>query len=111
MTAAGVAKLIEEVGELQAELGQLVQVLGKKLAYWDADDHWDGSNLRERLQDEMGDVRAALDFVEERLRLDHEVIQARRRKKAALFDAWQEQIDNNDHGIDAPRATGRFDVA
>ena len=49
MTAAGVAKLIEECGELQ-------QVLGKRLAMWDQPEHWDGTNLNDRLIEEMGDV-------------------------------------------------------
>lgn len=53
MAAAGVAKLIEECGELQ-------QVLGKKLAWWDTDEpHWDGTILRDRLVEEMGALIAA----------------------------------------------------
>lgn len=71
MTAAGVAKLIEECGELQAELGQLQQILAKKLAYWHTDEHPDGmGSIKERIEREMGDVRAAISFVIKQLDLD-----------------------------------------
>ena len=93
MTAAGVAKLIEECGELQ-------QVLGKRLAYWDRDDHWDGSNLRDRMIEEMGDVLAAITFVAKENGLDWAAIQRRCIAKQALYQDWHKQIDNNDHGID-----------
>lgn len=96
MTAAGVAKLIEECGELQ-------QVLGKKLAMWDQDEHWDGSNLRMRMQEEMADVQAAITFVIKQMGLNQFIIDDRRRDKLKLFETWHEQLDNNDHGIDAPR--------
>jgi NTP pyrophosphatase (non-canonical NTP hydrolase) len=96
MAAAGVAKLIEECGELQ-------QVLGKRLAMWDQDEHWDGSNLRERMAEEIGDVMAACQFVAEQFRIE-EAVMDRRTSKTALFLTWEAQIDNNDHGIDARRS-------
>jgi hypothetical protein len=105
MTAAGVAKLIEECGELQIELGQLQQILAKKLAYWYTDEHPDGQgSINGRIEDEIGDVFAAGYFVIEQLALDKERIIERRRAKGRLFDTWQAQIDNNDQGVDS-RAT------
>jgi NTP pyrophosphatase (non-canonical NTP hydrolase) len=96
MTAAGVAKLIEECGELQ-------QVLGKKLAMWDQDEHWDGTNLLTRMAEEMGDVQAALAFVADEFSISA-LVWERAVEKGRLFDTWQDQIDNNDHGIDGPVA-------
>lgn len=93
MAAAGVAKLIEECGELQ-------QVCGKRLAYWTTDAHPDGSNLRERMESEMGDVLAAIEFVSSQLGLDFAEIAERKRQKLALFCDWHGQIDNNDDAID-----------
>jgi NTP pyrophosphatase (non-canonical NTP hydrolase) len=96
MCAAGVAKLIEECGELQ-------QVLGKRLAYWTADKHPDGSDLRERMQEEMGDVLAAIWFVVDMLDLDADAIERRQDHKHGLFNTWQAIIDNNDQAIDSTR--------
>lgn len=94
MTAAGVAKLIEECGEL-------TQILGKKLAYWHTDVHPDGAgSINERIEQEMGDVRAAMSFVMDRLDLDVIAINERAAKKFRLFKSWDEQIGNNDMGID-----------
>jgi NTP pyrophosphatase (non-canonical NTP hydrolase) len=100
MAAAGVAKLIEECGELQ-------QVLGKKLAWWDTDEpHWDGSVLSERMIEEMGDVLAAIEFVANALCLNWKDVQDRKRSKDYLFETWEATIDNNDHGIDGGGARG-----
>lgn len=94
MTAAGVAKLIEECGELQ-------QILGKKLAYWHTDDHPDGKgSISARIQEEMGDVLAAIRFVALRLDLDFVAIEARDEAKYRLFSTWHRQLENNDQGID-----------
>jgi hypothetical protein len=93
MCASGVAKLIEECGELQ-------QVLGKRLACWDQDEHWDGSDLRRRMVEEMGDVMAAIQFVGERWGIFPEV-QDRAFQKLDLFESWDAEPGNNEHGIDA----------
>ena len=93
MTAAGVAKLIEECGEL-------VQVCGKRLAYWTTDEHPDGTNLRERMEDEMGDVLAAIEFVTDQLGLDADRIERRTTEKHMQFRVWDALTDNNEHAID-----------
>lgn len=92
MCAAGVAKLIEECGELQ-------QVLGKRLAVWDQDEHWDGSNLRDRMAEEMGDVLAAIEFVSSMFGIHRETLD-RKAEKLQLFVDWHLIDDNNQHGID-----------
>jgi NTP pyrophosphatase (non-canonical NTP hydrolase) len=52
----GISKLIEEAGEVQ-------QVCGKLLATGGEASHWDGSDLRQRLAEEIADVIAACEFV------------------------------------------------
>lgn len=86
----GVSKLIEEMGELG-------QVLGKVIAlgldqHVPTLMHWDGTDLRDRLVDEIGDVYAALRFLIERnLRgFEREAVYARQEAKTALFNGWQD---------------------
>lgn len=84
MTANGLAKLIEELGEL-------TQVAGKKIAYNKTDIHPDGmGSLKERLEDEMGDVIAAIRFVTETLELDDERIKERMDRKFNQYKLWHE---------------------
>lgn len=79
----GLAKLMEEMGELQQVLGKLLQTGGNL-------EHWQG-NLWGPLVDEMGDVRAALDFFE-KYNFTHtakNAIAQRRIEKLDLFDKWR----------------------
>lgn len=82
------AKLMEEIGELQIELGQLQQVVAKLVAYPDGN-HPDGAGpLHQRLEDEMGDVQASIDYVIRRLNLNKIRIGLRRKRKFDLFKGW-----------------------
>lgn len=97
MTGDGIAKLIEECGEL-------TQVLGKRLAYYTTDEHPDGGPpLRERMEDEMGDVIAAIELVITKHKLDRVRIGTRVHTKLGTFSEWTERSDNNEYGIDARR--------
>lgn len=81
----GLSKLTEESGEVQ-------QVIGKLMGTGGAIQHWDGSNLQERLIEEMGDCWAALQFVASKNNLDMGAIERRRAKKLALFNQWHEDV-------------------
>lgn len=98
MTANGLAKLIEECGEL-------LQVAGKKLAYYHTNVHPDGEGpLDVRLADEIADVMAACAFVRAHM-LDIDLnrrIDRRRSDKFMLFQTWHSLTDNNPHGVDRP---------
>lgn len=95
MAAKGAAKLIEECGEL-------LQELGKRLAYYTTDEHPDGKGpLNERIQDEMGDVIAAIQFHAETWPLDQDAIVERAYRKLNLFRMWEADEHNNTEGIDA----------
>ncbi len=77
----GLAKLAEECGETQ-------QVCGKIVGFRGGRHHWDGSDLRARLEEEMGDLLAAITFVAEMNGLDEGAIKARAQKKHTLFEQW-----------------------
>src|ERR1700722_7934464 len=70
----GLSKLIEECGEV-------VQVCGKLLGTGGASAHWDGSDLRERLTEEIADVLAAARFVILHNGLDEAAIAKRTNEK------------------------------
>jgi NTP pyrophosphatase (non-canonical NTP hydrolase) len=86
----GLAKLAEEVGELQ-------QVLGKVLAYpyLRTAEHPDGTKLDDRLVEELGDALAAIEFfVQNNPSIDEEAVTRRMRKKLARFHRWHEEHGN-----------------
>jgi NTP pyrophosphatase (non-canonical NTP hydrolase) len=80
---AGLSKLIEEAGEV-------VQVCGKLLATYGDVKHWEGSHLGERLEQELGDLLAAVEFVLEvnPAVLSRQAVEARLQKKLELFRQW-----------------------
>lgn len=82
----GVSKLIEEMGELG-------QVLGKLMATSGEAEHWDGSDLRQRLVEEVADVKAAITFVASRNLTKAEVaaIDKRAVEKFAVFTRWHQE--------------------
>lgn len=79
----GLAKLIEECGEV-------LQVAGKLVATGGKNPHWDGSNLVSRLAEETADLLAAINFVIERNFYipTQEFMNARIDMKSQLFDEW-----------------------
>lgn len=93
----GLSKLVEEAGEV-------LQLAGKLMATGDDPNHWDGSDLTTRLEEELGDLRAAVDFFVDANtpRLDPKRIEDRARAKYAQFTQWSDeqsfdnQTDNKD---------------
>ena len=80
----GISKLMEETAEV-------VQVCSKLLATYGDVMHWDGSNLRDRLEEELGDALAAIDFVLMLCPLDAQRVMERRASKLKLFQQWHRE--------------------
>lgn len=80
----GLSKLIEECGEV-------LQVCGKIIGSRGVEDHWDGTNLRARLHEELGDLLAAAQFVETENKLNPWEVFLRAMKKLALFNTWHKE--------------------
>lgn len=81
---AGISKLIEECGEV-------LQVCGKIIAMRSERIHFSGVDLKKQLEDELGDVLAAIEFVTRHSVLDANRIEARVASKLALFEKWRKE--------------------
>lgn len=81
----GLAKLMEEMGELQQVLGKIMACEGPSAKYWD------GSSLIPHLQEEVADVQAALMFFRDQNGLDIDLIADRREEKLQKFNYWHNQ--------------------
>lgn len=93
MKAKGLVKLTEEA----CEVGQVAM---KLVAYPELQNpeatakgwlHPDGTDLRQRLVEEMGDALAAIEFVTGRLGLSRSAISDRMAFKFALFEKWDRE--------------------
>lgn len=81
MANNGLAKMIEELGELQ-------QVAGKILAYG-LGEHPDGKgSLEQRFIEEAGDVLAAIRFVGMTHNINMNLVMQRMDDKIFLFEKW-----------------------
>lgn len=77
----GLSKLVEECGEV-------AQVAGKIIGLGSMGDHWDGTNLQQRLEAELGDLLAAVDYLADHNGLNKGAIRLRRVNKRLTFEAW-----------------------
>lgn len=86
----GISKLVEEAGEV-------VQVCGKLMGTRGVAQHWDGSDLRDRLQEELADLQAAITFVMVQCDLDLAAISKRTGVKLETFLAWHHDLPAPSH--------------
>lgn len=77
-------------GKLAEETGELLQVIGKLIASAGETQHWDGTDLAERLSDELADVTASIRFLTEQNNLDAQRITERAERKLAQYRQWHQ---------------------
>lgn len=80
----GLSKLIEECGEV-------IQVAGKLLATGGKPEHWEGSNLHSRIEEEIADLLGSIWFFIDTNNLHTEFINDRMGKKFRQFFQWNEE--------------------
>lgn len=80
----GISKLTEEAGEV-------LQVCGKLIGTGGNPSHWDGTDLRQRLEDELGDLLAAISFVVKHCNLNRERVFGRSAEKFSKFEQWHKE--------------------
>lgn len=78
----GLAKLVEEMGELNTLLGKLVSNGGKT-------DYWGDVDLRKEMHDEISDVMAALAFFADINDFDRAIIHNRLIMKLQRYAKWR----------------------
>lgn len=83
MPNGGLIKLMEELGEL-------TQAAAKRLAV-SGEAYYDGTILDQRMEDEIGDVTAIIQYVTENLGLSDHDIQARVTSKYQLYRKWEKE--------------------
>lgn len=77
------------LSKLNEEAGEVVQVIGKIMGTGGDTTHWDGAgDLKTRLEEEMADVMAAIQFVSMQNHLDQPAMKERMRLKLELFLKW-----------------------
>jgi len=92
MTNNGLSKLTEELGEVQQIVGKMLQYPYLQKGYECEKLHPDGTHLRTRLEQELGDVLAAITFVTKKLKLDEIAIEKRWIDKIQVFNIWDEEM-------------------
>jgi NTP pyrophosphatase (non-canonical NTP hydrolase) len=83
-TWPGLSKVVEEAGELLQVAGKLVATGGERR-------HWDGGDLKARLEEELADLAAAMEFFADVNGLDAVTIQTRMVEKRKRFFEWHSE--------------------
>ena len=82
----GIGKLIEECAEVGEICAKLMATRGGRK-------HWDGYDLKHRLEEEVSDVLAAIKFVIDYCGLDRRTIETRCNYKYHKFERWHKEGD------------------
>ncbi len=75
------------LARLAADATQVARVVGKIIGSGD-DTRYDTAILRECLQDELGDLRAAIDYVIGKNALDWDAVNRRRDRTRSRYERW-----------------------
>ena len=86
-TWPGLAKLIEECGEVLQIAGKLITTNGEN-------NYWDDRDLHKDLAEELGDLVAATSFVITYSGLDDDEVFERADMKMVLFEEWHKNGDD-----------------
>lgn len=76
------------IHKLNEELGEVLQICGKLGAYPDSAHPDNAGPLAERLEDELADLSAAIQYIIENNNLNAEKIENRKELKLRRFNIW-----------------------
>lgn len=77
--------------KVQEECAELITAIAKKDACAPSATYWNGDNVFSRVEEEIGDVLAAIRYVIEENRLDMDAITARAEMKYQTFIRWRDE--------------------
>jgi len=98
----GISKLTEEMGEA-------LQTIGKLIGSGGSTEHWDGGeDLKVRLENELADTLAAIEFVSRNCKLDQSRMRQRVEMKMARFDRWHELGATNQRLVSTSLCNGWY---
>lgn len=80
------------LGKVVEEFGETLTIIGKIIATKGGSDYWDGSNLMERLEEEIADSLAAVEYMVHENTLDWKAIDSRTVLKLDLYRKWHEGV-------------------
>jgi hypothetical protein len=102
----GLSKLIEEAAEVLQVCGKIQGCNGEKI-------HWDGSDLPDRLADELGQLKASIEFVVEKCNLDRVRVEESRDTKMRLYEEWHstEVVVYGPGGFSTPKTRAGVETA
>lgn len=86
MQQNGLAKLVEECGEVLQIAGKMIQYPELQMDLYTT--HPDGSHLRTKLERELADLEASIDYVMMTLKLNRGEMYKRSRQKLMLYQQW-----------------------
>lgn len=79
--------------KLKEECGELITIAAKKSSYINHSVHPDGQILDVRMEEEIADVLAAVEFVIGKFSLSTERIEARRKMKVETYLLWDKEAE------------------
>ncbi len=77
--------------KLNEECAELGQITSKQIAYYGEEIYPDGTDLKERLVEEIGDVLATIEYVILHNMLPVGAIYERKAKKLEKFEKWRNE--------------------
>lgn len=94
MKQNGLAKLVEECGEVQQVAGKMIQYPHLQFAEFEM--HPSGYNLRRKMEEEIGDALASMEYIVKHLSLNASIVDIRRQAKLKRFESWGNSNENGE---------------
>lgn len=86
------AKVLPGMLKVTEEACEVGQVISKIMAIGHIGQYWDGTNLHNSLEEEIGDLEATLEYIKAKNKLDRKAIKKRKKFKLEKFARWHKNV-------------------